>query len=84
MALRSLPRHRITLAPTDTIVLAEVENRTGDPVFDNALNDALRYEMEQTPYLNLPGLDKTYSTSGPNETSADHQDYFGDRTPDLR
>jgi eukaryotic-like serine/threonine-protein kinase len=57
-------RHRITLAPTDTIVLAEVENQTGDPVFDNALNDALRYEMEQTPYLNLLGLDKRYAALG--------------------
>jgi serine/threonine protein kinase/tetratricopeptide (TPR) repeat protein len=52
-------RHRITLAPTDTIVLADVENRTSDPVFDDALNTALRYEMAQTPYLNLLGLDKT-------------------------
>ena len=57
-------RHRITLAPTDTIVLADVDNRTGDPVFDDALNSALRYEMEQTPYLNLLGLDKTYATLG--------------------
>jgi DNA-binding winged helix-turn-helix (wHTH) protein len=55
-------RHRITLAPTDTIILADVDNRTGDPVFDDALNNALRYEMEQTPYLNLLGLDKTYAT----------------------
>src|SRR5713226_8060061 len=57
-------RHRITLAPTDTIVLADVDNRTSDPVFDDALNTALRYEMEQTPYLNLLGLDKAYATMG--------------------
>ncbi len=57
-------RHRITLAPTDTIVLADVDNRTGDPVFDDALNTALRYEMRQTPYLNLLGLDKMYATMG--------------------
>ncbi len=57
-------RHRITLAPTDTIVLADVDNRTDDPVFDDALNTALRYEMEQTPYLNLLGLDKAYATMG--------------------
>jgi eukaryotic-like serine/threonine-protein kinase len=57
-------RHRITLAPTDTIVLADVDNRTNDPVFDDALNSALRYEMEQTPYLNVLGLDKTYATMG--------------------
>ena len=57
-------RHRITLAPTDTIVLADVDNRTGDPVFDDALNTALRYEMEQTPYLSVLGLDKAYATMG--------------------
>ena len=57
-------RHRIALAPTDTIVLADIDNRTGDPVFDDALNTTLRYEMEQTPYLNLLGLDKTYATMG--------------------
>ena len=57
-------RHRITLAPTDTIVLADVDNRTGDPVFDDALSYALRYEMEQTPYLNVLGLDKAYATMG--------------------
>jgi eukaryotic-like serine/threonine-protein kinase len=57
-------RHRITLAPTDTIVLADVDNRTSDPVFDDALNNALRYEIEQTPYLNLLGSDKTYATLG--------------------
>jgi DNA-binding winged helix-turn-helix (wHTH) protein len=55
-------RHRITLAPTDTIVLADVDNRTNDTAFDDALSTALRYEMEQTPYLNLLGLGKTYAT----------------------
>jgi eukaryotic-like serine/threonine-protein kinase len=55
-------RHRITLAPTDTIVLADVDNQTGDPVFDDALNIALRYEMQQTPYLNILGIDKAYAT----------------------
>ena len=57
-------RDRITLAPTDTIVLADIDNQTGDPIFDDALNTALRYEMEQTPYLNLLGLDKAYATLG--------------------
>lgn len=55
-------RHRITLAPTDTIVLADVDNQTGDAVFDDALNTALRYEMAQTPYLNVLGIDKAYAT----------------------
>jgi eukaryotic-like serine/threonine-protein kinase len=55
-------RHRITLAPTDTIVLADADNQTGDAVFDDALNIALRYEMQQTPYLNILGIDKAYAT----------------------
>jgi eukaryotic-like serine/threonine-protein kinase len=57
-------RHRISLSSTNTIVLADVDNRTSDPVLDGALNTALRYELEQTPYLNLLGLDKTYATMG--------------------
>jgi DNA-binding winged helix-turn-helix (wHTH) protein/tetratricopeptide (TPR) repeat protein len=55
-------RHRITLAATDTIVLADADNQTGDPVFDDALNISLRYEMAQTPYLNVLGIDKAYAT----------------------
>ena len=53
---------RVMLSSTDTIVLADVENETGDPVFDDALDTALRYEMEQTPYLNILGTDKVSGT----------------------
>src|SRR5712675_1686067 len=62
--LYSSYRHRVPLSVTDTIVLADVDNRTGDPVFADALNTAFRYEMEQTPYLNVLGLDKAYATMG--------------------
>src|SRR3984885_7356458 len=55
-------RQRVTLSSTDTIVLADVKNETGDPVFDDALDAALRYEMEQTPYLNILGVDKVLGT----------------------
>jgi DNA-binding winged helix-turn-helix (wHTH) protein len=55
-------RHRVTLSATDTIVLASVKNETSDPVFDDALDTALRYEMEQTPYLNILGIDKVSGT----------------------
>jgi serine/threonine protein kinase/DNA-binding winged helix-turn-helix (wHTH) protein/Flp pilus assembly protein TadD len=55
-------RHRVTLSATDTIVLADVKNETSDPVFDDALNTALRYGMEQTPYLNILGIDKVSGT----------------------
>ena len=54
--------HHLTLSPTDTIVLADLKNETGDPVFDDALDAALRYEMQQTPYLNILGIDKVLGT----------------------
>jgi eukaryotic-like serine/threonine-protein kinase len=54
--------HRVTLSATDTIVLADVKNETSDPAFDDALNTALRYGMEQTPYLNILGIDKIFGT----------------------
>jgi DNA-binding winged helix-turn-helix (wHTH) protein len=57
----SYPRP-VTLSATDTIVLADVKNETSDPVFDDALDTALRYEMEQTPYLNILGIDKVFGT----------------------
>jgi eukaryotic-like serine/threonine-protein kinase len=55
-------RSRVTLSATDTIVLAGVKNETSDPVFDDALDIALRYEMGQTPYLNILGIDKVSGT----------------------
>ena len=57
----SYPRP-VTLSATDTIVLAGVKNETSDPVFDEALDAALRYEMEQAPYLNILGIDKVSGT----------------------
>jgi eukaryotic-like serine/threonine-protein kinase len=53
---------RLKLSATDTIVLADLKNDTSDPVFDDALDTALRYEMEQTPYLNILGIDKVLGT----------------------
>jgi serine/threonine protein kinase len=37
----------------DTIVIADFENRTGDPVFDDTLNQALSAQLSQSPFLNL-------------------------------
>src|SRR5271155_3694263 len=54
--------HRVTLSATDTIVLADVKNETSDPVFDDALDTALRTTMAQTPYLNILGIDKVSGT----------------------
>ncbi len=40
------------LTEKDTIVLADFENTTGDPVFDYTLKEALAVQLEQTPFLN--------------------------------
>ena len=41
------------LTDKDTIVLADFENRTGDPVFDETLRQALSVELQQSPFLSL-------------------------------
>ncbi len=41
------------LTENDTIVLADWENETGDPVLTDALRLALRIDLQQSPYLNL-------------------------------
>ena len=55
-------RQSVRLYATDTIVLADVKNENSDPVFDDALDAALRYAMAQTPYLNILGTDKVLGT----------------------
>ncbi len=41
------------LTDKDTVVLADVANSTGDPVFDDALRQGLSSQLEQSPFLNL-------------------------------
>ncbi len=41
------------LAETDSIVLAEFANTTGDPVFDETLKQALTVDLEQSPFLRV-------------------------------
>jgi Flp pilus assembly protein TadD len=47
-----LPRSQ-ALTSQDTIVLADVVNTTGDPVFDGTLKVALAVALEQTPFLRV-------------------------------
>ena len=47
--LRRAPK----LTDKDTIVLADFENSTGDPVFDDTLRQGLSVELQQSPFLNL-------------------------------
>lgn len=42
----------------DALVVADVENRTGDPAFNDSLKPALETELAQTPFLDILGPDK--------------------------
>jgi tetratricopeptide (TPR) repeat protein len=41
------------LTAKDTIVLADFENKTGDPVFEETLRQGLAVQLEQSPFLSL-------------------------------
>ena len=42
-----------TLTEKDTVVLADFDNKTGDPVFDDALKQALAVQLGQSPFINI-------------------------------
>jgi eukaryotic-like serine/threonine-protein kinase len=55
--------HRASkLTETDTIVLADFTNTTGDPVFDGALRQGLAVQLEQSPFLSLISEDQIRQT----------------------
>jgi eukaryotic-like serine/threonine-protein kinase len=41
------------LSEKDTVVLADFDNKTGDPVFDDALKQALAVQLGQSPFINI-------------------------------
>jgi tetratricopeptide (TPR) repeat protein len=51
-----------TLTGQDTIVLADFENTTGEPVFDGALKVALAVALEQSPFLKVFPDDRARET----------------------
>jgi serine/threonine protein kinase/tetratricopeptide (TPR) repeat protein len=46
-------RRAHALNETDTVVLADFNNKTGDPVFDDTLQQGLAVQLEQSPFLSL-------------------------------
>ena len=46
-------RRTPALTERDSIVVADVVNTTGEPVFDGTLKEALTVQLEQSPYLNI-------------------------------
>ena len=47
------PGRSAKLTEKDTVVLADFENKTKDPVFDDTLRQALTVKLEQSPFLNI-------------------------------
>ena len=45
--------NRVPLTTKDTIVLSDFLNTTGEPVFDETLKQALKVQLEQSPFLNI-------------------------------
>ncbi|HEX5694620.1 MAG TPA: putative peptide modification system cyclase, partial [Arenimonas sp.] len=43
----------IAFAERDWVVVADLQNRTGEPMFDDALDTALRVGLEQSQYVNF-------------------------------
>src|SRR5271157_5554139 len=58
--LRSQPAGR--LSEKDTVVLADFDNSTGDPVFDDTLKQGLSVQLEQSPFLDLVSERKVNAT----------------------
>jgi serine/threonine protein kinase/Tfp pilus assembly protein PilF len=55
--------HRASpLTDKDTIVLADFDNKTGDPVFDDTLKTALSVSLNQSPFLNVLSENKVAAT----------------------
>jgi len=55
-------RRATSLSEKDTIVLADFDNKTGDPVFDDTLKQALAVDLEQSPFLNILSESKAAAT----------------------
>jgi eukaryotic-like serine/threonine-protein kinase len=50
------------LGETDTVVLADFANSTGNPVFDDTLKQALAVSLRQSPFLNVLSDEKVAAT----------------------
>src|SRR5271157_4649687 len=55
-------RRAHALSQSDTIVLADFVNKTGDPIFDDTLRQALAAQLQQSPFLSLVSDQKIQQT----------------------
>jgi serine/threonine protein kinase/tetratricopeptide (TPR) repeat protein len=66
LTIWSLMHHNTSPIPKltgkDTIVLADFDNKTGDPVFDDTLRQGLSVELQQSPFFSLISDQKIQAT----------------------
>ena len=62
LAIFFTPRSVGTLTAQDTIILADFQNTTGEPVFDGALKVALAVALEQSPFIKVFPDDRVRET----------------------
>ena len=55
-------RPALSFAQRDWVLIADIENRTGDPRFDKALLTALTVSIEQSRYANVSPRSRIYET----------------------
>ncbi len=56
------PHRAPKLTQRDTIVVADFDNKTSDPVFNDTLKQALTIQLEQSPFLNVLSDEKVEKT----------------------
>ncbi|HVM74277.1 MAG TPA: protein kinase [Candidatus Saccharimonadales bacterium] len=55
-------KHAHALGRSDTVVLADFVNKTGDPIFDDTLRQGLAAQLQQSPFLSLVPEQKIQQT----------------------
>ncbi len=72
------------LTAKDTVVLADFENKTGDPVFDQTLRQGLAVQLEQSPFLSLASDQSIKQALRSDEPPGGDTADSGDRPGNLR
>jgi eukaryotic-like serine/threonine-protein kinase len=60
--LRLAVRPRPALSATDMVLISDFLNKTGDPVFDDTLKQAVSVELAQSPFLNIVSDERVDAT----------------------
>lgn len=58
------PRQPAPLTATETVVIADFINTTGDPVFDDTLRQGLSVQLQQSPFLSIATAARVQYTLG--------------------